>query len=114
MFSKRSSCYRHGTHCRRWPPGTRRVRLPFCILDVLGDVLDDGELHLVERAQTLEAARRRIKTLAEVRPGQYVIYNGETGDRLLISAPSEPSYYSGQETESVTLASEILTSCWYT
>ena len=40
------------------------------------------ELHLVERVQTLEAARRRIEALAEVRPGQYVIYNGETGERV--------------------------------
>jgi len=58
------------------------VRARFCILKVLGDVLDDGELHLVERAQTLEAARRRIEALADVRPGQYVVYNGETGERV--------------------------------
>jgi hypothetical protein len=32
------------------------VRPRFCILKVLGDVLDDGELHFVEGAQTLEAA----------------------------------------------------------
>ena len=89
------------------------MRPRFCILSVLGDLLDDGELHFVERAQSLEAARRRIEALAEVRPGQYVIYNGETGERLLISAPPGPNYR-GQETESVTLASEIPTSCWCT
>jgi hypothetical protein len=27
------------------------MRLPFCILNVRGDVLDDGELHFVEAAQ---------------------------------------------------------------
>ncbi len=90
------------------------MRLPCCILGVLGDVLDDGGLHFIERAQTPEAARRRIEALADVHPGQYVIYNGETGERLWISTPSEPWYYTGQETESVTLASEMLTSCWYT
>ena len=113
MFWKSSSHYWHGTLTGNWP-GSRKVRPRFCILKVLGDVLDDGELHFVARAKTFEAARRRIEVLAEATPGQYVIYNGETGERLLISAPSEPSYYSGQETESVTLASEILTSCWYT
>jgi hypothetical protein len=96
MLWKRSSCYSYGTNSRRRLLGARSVRLPFCILDVLGDVLDDGELHFVERAQTLAAARRRIEALADVHPGQYVIYNGETGERLLISAPPEPSYYSGQ------------------
>ncbi len=46
------------------------MRLPFCILNVLGDVLDDGELHFVEAAHTLEAARRRIEALSESRPGE--------------------------------------------
>ena len=84
MFQKRPSRCWYGTHPR---PGTRRVRPRFCILNVLGDVLDDGELRFIERVQTFEAARRRIEALAEVRPGQYVIYNGETGERSLISAP---------------------------
>ena len=90
MFRKSSSHYWHGTLSRN-SPGTRRVRPRFCILKVLGDVLDDGELHLVERAKTFEAARRRIKVLAEATPGQYVICNGETGERLLMNAPSVPS-----------------------
>ena len=82
MFWKSSSHYWQGSLSRKWLLGRRRVRARFCILKVLGDVLDDGELHLVERAQTLEAARRRIEALADVRPGQYVVYNGETGERV--------------------------------
>jgi hypothetical protein len=89
MFWKRSSCYSHRTQSRKWLPGRRRVRQCFCILKVLGDVLDDGELHFVERAQTLEAARRRIEALAEVRPGRYVIYHGETGERVFIDAEAK-------------------------
>jgi len=58
------------------------MRLPYCILNVLGDVLDDGELYFVEAAQTLEAARRRIEALAELWPGEYVIYNEQTGERV--------------------------------
>ena len=62
------------------------MRHPFCILTVLGDVLDDGELQFVEAARTLEAARRRIKALAEVGPREYVIYNEQTGERVPIIA----------------------------
>ena len=64
---------------------TRGARPPFCILAVVGDVLDDGELHFVETAQTFEAARRRIDALAKVWPRQYVIYNRETGERVFIT-----------------------------
>ena len=60
------------------------MRRPFCILNVLGDLLDDGEVHLVETAKTLKAARRRIKTLGHSRPGKYVIYNQQTGEHLPI------------------------------
>ncbi len=62
------------------------MRLPLCILNVLSDVLDDGELHFVEAAQTLEAAIRRIEALAKLWPGQYVIYDEQTGERVSIVA----------------------------
>ncbi len=58
------------------------MRLPYCILNVLGDVLDDGELHFVEAAQSIDAAKARVKALAEFWPGEYVIYDGATGERL--------------------------------
>ncbi len=66
------------------------MRRPFCILNALGDMLDGGELHFVEAAQSLEAARRRIKALAKLRPGQYVIYDGQTGERVSIIAGAKP------------------------
>ena len=62
------------------------MRLPFCILKLLGDILDDGELVFLEAAQTLDAARRRIETLSESPASQYVIYNKDTGERLNIAA----------------------------
>jgi hypothetical protein len=65
------------------------MRRSYCILNVLGDVLDDGELHFVEAARTLEAARRRIKTLGKACPGEYVIYNPQTGERLPIEVGAE-------------------------
>ena len=67
------------------------MRGHFCILNVLGDVLDNGELHFVETVKSLKAARRRIETLAEVWPGQYVIYNEQTGERVCITAGIKPS-----------------------
>ena len=65
------------------------MRQPFCILNVLGDMLDDGELHFVEAAQTLDAAKARVQALAELWPGEYVIYDAETGERVSITASGE-------------------------
>jgi ribosome assembly protein YihI (activator of Der GTPase) len=58
------------------------MRLPFCILNVLGDVLDHGDLVFVEATQTLDAAKQRVETLSDKLPRQYVIYNEDTGDGL--------------------------------
>lgn len=65
------------------------MRRPFCILSVLGDVLDDGELHFVETARTLKAARRRIRALGHSRPGEYVIYDQQTGERQSIEVGAD-------------------------
>ena len=62
------------------------MRLPFCILNVLGDVLDDGELYFVEAAQSLDAAKARVQSLAELLPGDFVIYNEATGERVSVTA----------------------------
>ena len=61
------------------------MRRPFCILNVLGDMLDEGELHFVEAAQSLDAAKARVQELAQLWPGEYVIYDGATGDRESVS-----------------------------
>ena len=65
------------------------MRQPFCILNVRGDMLGDGELHFVEAAQTLDAAKARVQTLAELWPGEYVIYVAATGERVSITAGDE-------------------------
>jgi len=62
------------------------MRKPLCILNVLGDMLDGGELHFVEAAQTLEAAKACVLALAALWPGEYVIYDEETGERVSITA----------------------------
>lgn len=63
------------------------MRQPFCILVVLGDLLDDGELRLIDTACTLADARRRIEEFAQRLPGQYVIYDRDTGQRVSVFAP---------------------------
>ena len=61
------------------------MRLPFCILNVLGDMLDEGELRFVEAAQSLDAAKACVQELAGLWPGEYVIYDAATGDRVSVS-----------------------------
>lgn len=65
-----------------------RARRPFCILNVLGDVLDGGEVRFVEATKTLQSARRRIRALGESCPGEFVIYNQQTGERMSIKRQS--------------------------
>jgi len=60
------------------------MRQPFCILNVRGDVLDGGELCFVESAQSLDAAKARVESLAESWPGEFVIYNEATGERVSV------------------------------
>jgi hypothetical protein len=68
-----------------------RMRCSFCILMVLGDLLDDGELLFVEAVQTSEDAMQRIEALAAFRPGQCIIYNKETGERVCIYCRGSPA-----------------------
>ena len=67
------------------------MRRPYCILNVLGDVLDNGELRFLETAKTVEAARRRIRALAESRPGEFIIYNQQTGESMPMKVGTERS-----------------------
>jgi hypothetical protein len=62
------------------------MRLPYCILNLAGDVLDDGELYFVEAAQSLDAAIARVQSLAELLPGEFVIYDAATGERVSVTA----------------------------
>jgi hypothetical protein len=50
----------------------------------------DGSPQFVEEALTLEDAIGRVGALAESWPGEYIIKNEETGERVFITAGSEP------------------------
>jgi hypothetical protein len=62
------------------------MRLSFCIFKVRGD----GRLHFVEEAQTLEDARERVGALAELWPGEYLVRNEETVERVSITTGRKP------------------------
>jgi hypothetical protein len=58
------------------------MRLPFRVFKVQGD----GNLHFVEEAQTLDAAKASVQSLAKLWPGEYIIQNEETGERVVITS----------------------------
>jgi hypothetical protein len=60
------------------------MRFRFCILTLLGDLLGGGELRFVQATHTLEDAKLGIEDLSERQPGQYIIYEEETDERVSI------------------------------
>ena len=61
--------------------------LPFRIFKLRGD----GSLHFVEEAENLEDARERVADLARLWPGEYIIQNEQTGERVSIAAGRKPN-----------------------
>ncbi len=59
--------------------------LPFRIYKVQ----NDGGLHFVEAMQTFDDAKERVRELGEIWPGEYVIDNEATGERLFVSTSDE-------------------------
>ena len=58
-----------------------QLRLPFSIFKMR----TDGTLHFVEEAKSLDDARARVQELAELWPGEYIISNRATGERVTIT-----------------------------
>src|SRR5206468_7515151 len=46
----------------------------------------DGSLRLIEGAGDVERARARVKKLAAFSPGEYIIANRQTGERISIKS----------------------------
>ena len=59
--------------------------LPFRIYKVQ----NDGHLHFVEAMQTFDDAKERVRGLGKIWPGEYVVDNEETGERLFVSTRDE-------------------------
>jgi hypothetical protein len=47
---------------------------------------DDGNQHFVQEAENVEDARERVGDLAGLWPGEYIIQNEETGERVVITS----------------------------
>lgn len=56
--------------------------LPSCIFKLQSD----GGLFFVEAVQTLDAAKVRVQELGSLRPGESVIHDEATGERVFITA----------------------------
>jgi len=52
-------------------------------------VQSDGDLQFVEALQTFYDTKVRVRKLGEVWPGEYVIENEETGERVFVSTRDE-------------------------
>ena len=52
-------------------------------------VQSDGDLHFVEASPTLDEAQTLVRGLGELWPGDYVIENEETGERVFVSTRDE-------------------------
>lgn len=50
-------------------------------------VESDGTLRLLEPADNLERAKTRVKKLAAFSPGEYIISNQETGEKISMKSP---------------------------
>jgi hypothetical protein len=61
------------------------MRLPFRV----SKLQSDGSLHFVEALQTFADAKARVGELGEVWPGEYVIDNEETGERVFANTRDE-------------------------
>jgi hypothetical protein len=60
---------------------------PFRIFKLRGD----ESLQFVEEMHTLEYARVSVGELARLCPGEYIIQNEETGERVSITAGRKPN-----------------------
>ena len=61
------------------------MRPPFRVYKVQSD----GNLHFVEAVQTFDDATTLVKGLGELWPGEYVIENEETGERVIVRTRDE-------------------------
>jgi len=51
----------------------------------ISKVRDDGSLNFIEAMDTLEDAKTRVRQIGKLWPGDYVIDNEETGERIFVS-----------------------------
>jgi hypothetical protein len=56
---------------------------------MISKVCDDGSLQSVQALHTLDQAKARLRQIGKLWPGEYVIDNEETGERVFVSTNDE-------------------------
>lgn len=72
----------------------------------------DGSLRLLEEASELERARARVKRLAAFSPGEYIIANQSTGERISIKSPVKQIVFQiGYDEKDLNARAELFRRC---
>src|SRR5207302_5112797 len=75
-------------------------------------VESDGTLRLLEPADNLERAKTRVKKLAAFSPGEYIISNQETGEKISMKSPVKQIVFQiGYEENELKSRAELLRRC---
>lgn len=84
------------------------MSLRFQIYKVEGD----GSLRLIEEASELERARARVKKLAAFSPGEYIIADQPTGERISIKSPVKQIVFQiGYDEKDLNARAELFRRC---
>jgi hypothetical protein len=70
--------------------------------------LKKGGLHWLEAAADLRTAKARVKILAEGSPGEYVVVNQETGDKISIRPAKRIVFQIGYDEKGMKARAELL------
>jgi len=78
----------------------------------ISKVESDGGLRLIEQADDLERARDRVKKLAAFSPGEYVIANQQTGEKVSIKTHVKQIVFQiGYDEKDLTARAELFRRC---
>lgn len=72
----------------------------------------NGSLRLIEEASDLERARARVKKLAAFSPGEYIIANQRTGEKISVKSPVKQIVFQiGYDEKDLNARAELLRRC---
>ncbi len=75
-------------------------------------VESNGDLRLIEQANDVERARARVKKLAAFSPGEYIIANQQTGEKISIKSPVKQIVFQiGYDDKDLNARAELFRHC---
>jgi hypothetical protein len=75
-------------------------------------VESDGSLRLIEEASDIERARARLKKLAAFSPGEYIIANQQTGEKISVKSPVKQIVFQiGYDEKDLNARAELFRRC---